>query len=97
LGGNSLSVGKMKETGTNYWLFPNKEATNSSGFTGLPGGQRWWSNGTFSYINSQGGWWSSSDANNTFAFIRYLTYDNGNTGSYVDYKLDGFSVRCLKD
>jgi hypothetical protein len=28
----------MKETGLAHWKSPNEDATNSSGFTGLPGG-----------------------------------------------------------
>jgi hypothetical protein len=30
----------MKETGLAHWKSPNEDATNSSGFTGLPGGYR---------------------------------------------------------
>jgi len=40
LGGESVSGGKMKETGTTHWNTTNSTVDNSSGFTGLPGGNR---------------------------------------------------------
>jgi uncharacterized protein (TIGR02145 family) len=86
----------MKETGTAHWISPNTDATNSSGFTGLPGGFR--NNiGTFSNIGNYGGWWSSSEYDTTYAWNRYLNYNNGNTTRNANYKKLGFSVRCLRD
>lgn len=40
LGGYGTAVGQMKETGISHWNSPNTGATNSSGFTALPGGNR---------------------------------------------------------
>ena len=37
----SLVGGKMKETGTVLWEYPNTGATNETGFSGLPGGYRY--------------------------------------------------------
>ena len=95
LGGETVAGGKMKETGTAHWNSPNTDATNSSGFTGLPGGYRY-SNGTFNGIGYNGSWWGSSELA-TYAWYRYLNYSNGFANSGNDYKPTGLSVRCLRD
>ena len=97
LGGLSVAGGKMKETGTAHWLSPNTDATNSSGFTGLPGGYRYY-NGTFGAIGGSGFWWSSSELITTYAWNRYLLYYNGYAFNSTNFnERSGFSVRCLKD
>jgi len=96
LGGEPTAGGKMKEAGTSHWSSPNTGATNSSGFTGLPGGKRIY-NGDFSDIGAFGSWWSSSESNSYYAWSRKLAFINGNA-LRADYtKEDGLSVRCVKD
>jgi uncharacterized protein (TIGR02145 family) len=95
LGGVGVAGGKMKAS--TLWNSPNGEATNSSGFTGLPGGFR--NNyGTFYAIGDVGLWWSSSGYGTTNAWNRDLGYSNGYVyrGNYRS-KESGFSVRCLRD
>jgi len=97
-GGNNYNTagGKMKSTGTQYWQSTNTDATNESGFSGLPGGNRS-IDGTFNYIGLNGYWWSSSETATNTAWYRFLDYNNGNVYRYGNTKLNGFSVRCLRD
>ncbi len=88
--------GKLKEQGTTHWTSPNTGATNSSGFTALPGGFRG-SNGSFGWSGSYGYLWSSTETSGTGAWRRVLM--NNYAQVYLDSypKDNGFSVRCLKD
>jgi len=67
LGGDSISGGKLKETGTKHWYSPNTGSTNETGFTALPGGYIF-SNGEFRDLRSYGSWWSSSEYSSDFAW-----------------------------
>jgi uncharacterized protein (TIGR02145 family) len=96
LGGENVAGGNMKTTGTKSWITPNTAATNSSGFSGLPGGARS-SVGAFSNIGSIGNWWSSTEANTGAAWFRDLGYNNDNVFTGNTGKGTGFSVRCLRD
>jgi uncharacterized protein (TIGR02145 family) len=96
LGGLSVAGGKMKEVGTTSWNSPNIQATNSSLFTGLPGGFRY-GNGYYFTINYNGNWWSSSESNTSNVWYRSLYSFSGNAVSYDVGKEDGLSVRCLRD
>ena len=95
LGGQDLAGGKLKEIGTIHWTIPNKDATNSSGFTALPGGQRYWY-GDFYEIGKEGNWWSSSDSNTHYAWSWVLQYNSSGFGSR-ESDGEGVSVRCLRD
>ncbi len=96
LGGESIAGGKMKEAGTAHWNSPNLNATNSSGFKGLPGGYRRHT-GAFGLIGNEGDWWCSSASNTIIALTHFLYYNNTATNSYGTSKSNGFSVRCVRD
>jgi uncharacterized protein (TIGR02145 family) len=96
LGGDSVAGGKMKEAGLCHWLTPNTDATDSSGFTCLPGGYRYY-NGTFNEISQTSYFWSTSEVNTTDAFSRLLNYNSGYAYSTNNNKKDGFSVRLIRD
>ena len=95
LGGESIAAGKMKETGSGHWAWPNTAATNESGFTALPGGYSYYS-GTL-FITDYATFWSSSEAGTTNAWYRLLqfNYEYITRRSYT--KANGYSVRCLKN
>lgn len=95
LGGSSVAGGPLKETGTIHWLSPNTGATNSTGFTALPGGYRYI--GIFFSINNISRWWSSTEWNSTNSYMAELYYDSNLLGVNVFDKTDGHSVRCIKD
>jgi uncharacterized protein (TIGR02145 family) len=78
------------------WNPPNTGATNSSGFTALPGGLRHLG-GDFSIMSLSGWWWSSSVLSGSDAWYRAPTYDSSTIYRFFKYRTYGFSVRCLKD
>jgi len=99
LGGLSISGGKMKETGTNHWASPNTGATNSSGFTGLPGGYRGSinSSGNFYEIRETGEFWATTVSSNTYPYSLYLDYWYARVVWETANRTVGFNVRCLKN
>jgi uncharacterized protein (TIGR02145 family) len=88
--------GKLKEAGTDHWHFPNIGATNSSGFTALPGGNRW-ENGTFSKIRDEGSWWTSTPNGEIAAWLRNLDFIDAGSYRGGDTRGAGYSVRCIKN
>jgi uncharacterized protein (TIGR02145 family) len=95
-GGARAAGVQLKETGTEHWQGPNKGATNSSGFTALPGGYRE-GNGNFHDLGRYGGWWSKTEASANKADYRGLLNDSRASGYGTSYKASGFSVRCVRN
>ena len=93
LGGASVAGGQMK---TDYGWYDGGNGTNSSGFSGLPGGYRN-SHGDWRGAGNYGLWWSSSPSGSSAWFrglYGYLEVVNRNNG-YLPRS--GFSVRCVRD
>jgi len=96
LGGESSAGGKMKDEGTTYWHSPNIGATNSSGFTAVPAGYRYYQ-GNFSGLGMENYLWTSTEDLNNNGWYRSLNYANTSVQNWVEYKTFGYSVRCIRD
>ena len=104
IGGSHVAGSKMKEAGNEHWLF-NEDATNESGFTGLPGGYR--NNnyyvgdfgGTFVWNGVDGVWWSTDEFSQNYAHYRQLNCGSSDlqSGNADVTKGTGVSVRCIWD
>ncbi len=96
LGKDDLAGGKLKEAGTTHWKSPNTGGTNESGFTALPGGWRYYLR-TDIQISNYGYWWTSTEIDVTNAWNRSMNSNSERITCEVGYKLDGLSVRCIRD
>ena len=92
LGGNDTAGTKMKST--TGWETPNSEATNISGFSGLPGG--YYSNKITSQDNGAF-WWSSTSYESYSAMFHYLYINSTKLNSTHENRRFGYAVRCIKD
>ncbi|NLD95230.1 MAG: hypothetical protein GX639_21480 [Fibrobacter sp.] len=97
LGGSSVSGGKLKVTGTTYWESPNNGATNESGFSAFPGGDRDGGGGTFSSFSMSGVWWSTTELDTDNAAYCYMTALSARFFRSDGTKKCGFRVRCVRD
>ncbi len=96
LGGETIAGGKLKETGIVHWSSPNTGATNETGFTALPGGQRY-DYGAFLSIGVNGGWWSSTNNGTSSAFGKSMSYSYTDVVGFNSVKRSAYSVRCVRD
>ncbi|HRZ41122.1 MAG TPA: FISUMP domain-containing protein [Bacteroidales bacterium] len=95
LGGELVAGGEMKST--SLWNSPNTGATNSSGFSALPGGGLYCAGASFNDFGNQGRWRTSTIYDNIDAWVIALFHDGVQIDLEKRAKKSGFSVRCLKD
>ena len=98
LGGSTVAGGKIKSVSA-LWTSPNTDATNNSGFSGLPGGFRS-SGGTYGDVGNKAYFWtanaSTSDPVNN-AYYREIRYDSPQVYNFETSKKNSFSIRCIRD
>ena len=98
LGSIFVVGGFLKEAGFEHWLTPNIGATNTSGFTSLPGGLYEKQYASFTYLNTYAHFWTSSQYDMSNAKAWYQQYDSKRISwSNFWVKTYGFSVRCIKN
>lgn len=82
---------------SNLWIAPNVSATNSTGFSALPGGSRN-SNGGFYGVGSSAAFWSRTQYNSEYAWGMFLSNANNDASRYGgNPKNSGYNIRCIKD
>ena len=88
--------GELKDTTSGIWDSPNSGATNSSGFSALPGGYRM-STGAYLYSGKNAYLWSACGNCSYYGWFRKISYNK--TTIYKDFinKSVALSVRCIKD
>jgi len=103
-GGYTDNAGALKETGLEHWFPENAYATNTTGFTALPGGGRGQITPDpapvqFNDLHSTAYFWTSESCpGNISAWNIHLSGSNGklNTAGGC-YKYYGLSIRLIKD
>jgi uncharacterized protein (TIGR02145 family) len=87
--------GKLRSV-TYHWDFFNDGATNESGFSALPGGPRY-RLGQYGITGHNGTWWTATEVDSVMAWFRYVGHSHTKVGRLYNEKMDGHSVRCVKD
>jgi uncharacterized protein (TIGR02145 family) len=99
--------GSLKESGTVNWYSPNTGATNSTGFSALPGSFRQASGPFFldcngdPYVGSFGYYWTSTYLSNfqgtDYAAGRYFDYNYSQLHHNSRDVRDGLAIRCVSN
>jgi uncharacterized protein (TIGR02145 family) len=101
IAGGMLKATGTLQAGTGLWEAPNTDASNLSGFSGLPSGHRenvvLFPQSSYLYNGTIGFLWSSTNFSSSNAKYCLLFYDKGEIGISNADKMHGYSVRCVRD
>ena len=96
VGGESVAGTKLKKASGWYdedeYYIPG---TDDFGFSALPGGDGYGT--SFRDAGYSGSWWSSTEDDSSYAYIRYMGYGSSEVNRSSNRKTALFSVRCLQD
>lgn len=99
LGGSDAAGGHMK--GTTGWSMPNADATNRSGLSFFPSGERESFDGAFQWLGNMSWHWVSGSiywVGQNMQAIMTIEYDRGRANwSGTTAENYGLSIRCIKD
>jgi uncharacterized protein (TIGR02145 family) len=101
LGGSMVASRALKEAGTSHWDPPNTGATNQSGFTALPAGNRD-ETGSFVAKGQSSSWWTSDDSGAPDLAVASFFYVDDTSTTYSATLAghpyaDGLAIRCMRD
>ena len=98
LSGEGTAGGKMKENSTSHWQSPNQGATNESGFTAIPSGDRVSYDGTFMEFGFSSYFWTSTSFDAYNSWYRYMDCTYSAFTHMADVALQfGLTIRLVKD
>lgn len=89
--------GNLKATGSMHWDGANTGATNSTGFTALPGGSRSSSDGRFIVLGHYARFLSASEDRSHTAWRRELSTKEAGVNRQSTYKETGYSIRLVRE
>ncbi|MCK9291512.1 MAG: fibrobacter succinogenes major paralogous domain-containing protein [Bacteroidales bacterium] len=89
----------LKERGHSHWI-EGTSSTNSTGLTILPGGYKWWSDGSFEQLRKYAGFYTSTELPSPPSWgvwVKGFSWNESGSHSGNAYTTHGDSVRCIKD
>ena len=92
---------KLKELGTKHWNGPDAVVRGDSGFNALPAGYLGWDPNGRPFYDGLGNytyfWTASYGTPSNKGIARYLSYLDEELLTFENWKIWGYSVRCVKD